>query len=155
MGRGTLDLVLWRHVQAADTQPGQSDLDRALTPKGRWQAEQVAAWLQRHLPGDAAVLSSAARRTVQALGRTFRTDEALAADRDAQALLAAAGWSGGLGVVLVVGHQPTLGQAAALLPTGVEQPWSVRKGAVWWLRQRQRLDQSQTLLVAVQSPELL
>jgi phosphohistidine phosphatase len=26
---------------------------------------------------------------------------------------------------------------------------------VWWLRQRQRLDQSQTVLLTVQSPEFL
>jgi len=31
----------------------------------------------------------------------------------------------------------------------------VRKGAVWWLRQRQRVDTWETVLLAVQSPELL
>ncbi|MGB4928034.1 MAG: histidine phosphatase family protein, partial [Giesbergeria sp.] len=32
---------------------------------------------------------------------------------------------------------------------------AVRKGAVWWLRQRQRVDTLETVLLAVQSPELL
>jgi phosphohistidine phosphatase len=31
----------------------------------------------------------------------------------------------------------------------------VRKGAVWWLRQRQRLESIQTVIVTVQSPEVL
>jgi phosphohistidine phosphatase len=116
----------------------------------------VAAWLQRHLPGDAAVLSSPARRTVQtaqALGLAFRTEEALTPDRDAHDLLAAAGWPMGRGAVLVVGHQPILGHVAALLLTGTAQPWSVRKGAVWWLRQRERAAQRETVLLAVQDAD--
>ena len=59
------------------------------------------------------------------------------------------------GAVLVVGHQPMLGQTIAQLMGLQSSECAVRKGAVWWLRQRQRLDQSQTVLVAVQSPELL
>jgi phosphohistidine phosphatase len=32
---------------------------------------------------------------------------------------------------------------------------SVKKGAVWWLRNREREAQLQTLVVTVQSPDLL
>ena len=59
------------------------------------------------------------------------------------------------GSILVVGHQPMLGQVIAQL-LGMQAPeCAVRKGAVWWLRQRQRLEQSQTVLMTVQSPEYL
>ena len=36
-----------------------------------------------------------------------------------------------------------------------ESECTVRKGATWWLRSRQREDQWQTLVVTVQSPEIL
>jgi phosphohistidine phosphatase len=35
--------------------------------------------------------------------------------------------------VLVVGHQPTLGETAAFLLGNLEMEWSMKKGAVWWL----------------------
>ena len=38
--------------------------------------------------------------------------------------------------VVVVGHQPTLGQAAALALTGKASDWSLKKGALWWLESR-------------------
>jgi phosphohistidine phosphatase len=57
--------------------------------------------------------------------------------------------------VLVVGHQPTLGQAAALALTGVASAWSVRKGAVWWLRRRVRDGEVEVVLRAVVGPDLV
>jgi len=57
--------------------------------------------------------------------------------------------------VLVIGHQPTLGIVAARLLAGVEQFWSVRKGAVWWLRGREREGSSQVVLQAMQGPDML
>ena len=60
--------------------------------------------------------------------------------------------------VLVVGHQPTLGAVAAMLMTGAgaageaAPSWSVRKGAVWWLRHRDRDGAAEVVLVAVVSP---
>jgi phosphohistidine phosphatase SixA len=35
------------------------------------------------------------------------------------------------GTVIVVGHQPTLGQLATLLLAGVEADWTIKKGAIW------------------------
>ena len=64
-------------------------------------------------------------------------------------------WPDAKGPVLVVGHQPTLGQVAARL-LGVEAPELViKKGAVWWLRQRSREQGVQTLVLTVQSPDIL
>ena len=68
------------------------------------------------------------------------------------ALLAAVRWPDAKAPVLVVGHQPTLGLVAAHLLAGVDQAWSVKKGAVWWLRRRERPGDGQTTLVAVRGP---
>ena len=56
---------------------------------------------------------------------------------------------------LIVGHQPTLGRTVARLLDWREEDCSIRKGAVWWLRQRERNGQVQTVIVTVQTPELL
>jgi phosphohistidine phosphatase len=57
--------------------------------------------------------------------------------------------------VLITGHQPVLGQAIAYLLGIPSGECSVRKGAVWWLRSRVRDGATQTIVVSVQTPELL
>lgn len=134
-----MDLILWRHADAEDGAPGASDEARRLTPKGRRQAKRVAAWLRKQLPDEAQVLASPAQRaqeTAQALTRRFKVSRQLGSAADPQSILKAAGWPGGGGTVVVVGHQPTLGQAAALALTGHATEWSVKKGAIWWLESR-------------------
>ena len=161
-----MDLILWRHAQAVmlEDEGGtvafdlSRDLPRPLTPKGERQAARMAEWLNQRLPDTTRILASPARRTqqtVEALGRRFRTIDALNPLANVNDLLMAARWPDAREPVLIVGHQPTLGLLAARLLTGHDQPWSVHKGAVWWLRQRQRLEQSQTVLMTVQSPEYL
>ena len=153
-----MDLILWRHAEAEDVEDGSEDLARALTPRGEKQATRMAAWLDRQLPEGLRVLASPARRTEQtarALGRKFKMRAELLPGGTPQDLLELAQWPRAKGAVLVVGHQPMLGQTIAQLMGLQSTDCAVRKGAVWWLRQRQRLDQSQTVLVAVQSPELL
>jgi phosphohistidine phosphatase len=153
-----MDLILWRHAEAFDARPGQDDLARALTPDGERQAQRVAGWLGRQLPAGARVLVSPALRaqqTAAALDRKSRTVDALAPGGSVEALLHAARWPGGRDVVLVVGHQPTLGAAAAWLLSGQAQPWSVRKGGVWWLRGRDRAGTLQVVLHAVIGPDVL
>ena len=153
-----MDLILWRHAEAHEAKPGQDDLDRPLTAKGERQAERMAAWLNRLLPESARVLASPARRTQQtvaALDRKFKTVDALAPDGTVDALLHAVRWPDGREPVLVVGHQPTLGLAAAYLMTREASPWTLRKGAVLWLRGRERDGEVQVVLHAAMSPELL
>lgn len=153
-----MDLILWRHAEAHEAKPGQDDLDRALTGKGERQAERMAAWLNRLMPSSARVLVSPARRTQQtvaALDRKFKTVSELAPEGDAEALLHAARWPDAREPVLVVGHQPTLGLAAAYLMTREPAAWVLRKGAVLWLRTREREGERQVLLHAAMAPELL
>jgi phosphohistidine phosphatase len=150
-----MDLILWRHAEA---EPGEPDHERKLTPKGVKQAQRMAAWLERHLPGRCRILASPAVRaqqTAQALERRFRTVDALAPDATPHAVLEAAGWPDGRGPVLVVGHQPTLGEVAALLVAGEAQPWPVRKGAVWWLSDRRRAATGAVVVRAVIAPDFV
>lgn len=153
-----MDLILWRHAEAEEAQDGSDDLARALTPRGEKQAARMAAWLDRQLPEGLRVLASPARRTEQtadALGRKFKMRAELLPGGTPQELLELAQWPRARGAVLIVGHQPVLGQTIAQLLDHKAPECAVRKGAVWWLRQRQRLDESQTVLMAVQSPEFI
>jgi phosphohistidine phosphatase len=155
-----MDLILWRHAQAHLLRDGETDLERRLTPKGERQAKQMAAWLNQRLPDSTRVLVSHAQRcqqTVMALGRSYKTIEALGPDGSVEALLQATRWPSSTEPVLVVGHQPTLGLVAAQLMSGSPQAWAIKKGAVWWLRQRESEGdaQSTVTLQAVQGPDCL
>ena len=158
-----MDLILWRHAQAHDALPGCEDLSRQLTHKGEGQAARVAGWLDRQLPQSARVISSPARRaeqTARALGRKFKLRDELRPDGSVDEVLDLIKWTTDLGpknkgVVLLVGHQPLLGQIAARLMEVSEQTCDIRKGAVWWLRSRMRENKMKTSLLAVNSAEFI
>ena len=153
-----MDLILWRHAEAEVIAPGQDDLQRALTPKGERQARRMAAWLNHRLAATTRVIVSPAlrcRQTAEALGREVRVVPSIAPDAPFSALVEASRWPKATEPVLICGHQPTLGQLAAHLLAGVEQDWAVKKGAVWWLRWRQRDGEPEVTLHAVQGPDAL
>ena len=162
-----MDLILWRHAEAEEIADGVDDPTRGLTSKGERHARRVAEWLNQVLPHSTKVLSSPALRakqTAEALERKFKISDALAPEGTVGGLLAAVRWPDAREPVLVVGHQPTLGLAAAYLMTGPRLagtgadtllPWSIRKGGVWWLRHRPREDRGEVVLVAVRTPELV
>jgi len=153
-----MDLILWRHAEAQEWTQGCDDMARRLTSRGEKQAARMAGWLDRQLPDNTRILVSPARRTEQtasALGRKFKIRPELAPGGSVAQLLEVAQWPDAKGCVLVVGHQPTLGQTIAQLIGLSVTECTVRKGAVWWLRNRQREALVQTLVVTVQSPEVL
>jgi len=160
-----MDLILWRHAQAQEHpdglhgQPGDAlDLARRLTPLGQKQAARMAAWLDRQLPEGARVYASPAQRTeqtVRALGRPYQLRDELLPEAEAAAVLALVQWPQGRGPAVIVGHQPTLGRVVARLLPLAEQDCPIRKGALWWLRSRERNGQLQTLIVTVQTPDRL
>ncbi len=146
-----IDLLLWRH---ADAENGIPDAGRALTAKGLTQAKRVAAWLKPRLPGDCVILVSPARRaqqTAAALDLPYTTEKRIGVHANVADIIAAAGWPKGNGAVLVVGHQPTLGQVAAQLLSGEPVGWTIKKGALWWFSYRA----GETDLRAVVSPDIL
>lgn len=153
-----MDLILWRHAEAQPGQEGEDDLLRPLTPRGEKQAARMAAWLERQLPQGLRMLASPARRTEQtalALGRPFKRRAELLPQGSPEDLLALVRWPQRRGAVLVVGHQPVLGQTAAQLLGMPAAECTLRKGAVLWLRQRQRQGENQTVLLAALSPDFL
>lgn len=153
-----MDLILWRHAQAHEATHGMDDLDRCLTTQGEKQAARMGQWLDRQLPSTARILVSPAQRTLQtarALGRKFKVCEDLSPDQSAQALLSRANWPLGKGTVVVVGHQPTLGQALSQLLDLKEADFAFKKGAVWWLRHRQQEGKNATVVITVQSPDFV
>ena len=153
-----MNLIFWRHAEAFDALEGQDDLSRTLTPKGEKQAVRMSQWLDRQLPEGIRVMSSPAVRceqTVKALGRKVKYKSELLPNASLDDLLVTAGWPDSKMSVLIVGHQPVLGQAVSYLLGLPSGECSVRKGAVWWLRSRVRDGDAQTVVVSVQTPELL
>ncbi len=154
-----MDLILWRHAQAAE---GTPDATRPLTSRGEKDAQLVARWLRQHLPKQTRVFASPSlrtRQTAQALDMPFEVTAMLDTDAGVEEHLAVCGWPEGTGgrhgAALLVGHQPTLGRLAALLLSGEEADWTLKKGAVWWFTNRVRDGETQTVLKAVMGPDLL
>jgi phosphohistidine phosphatase len=158
----TMDLILWRHAEAEDGDGRMPDAKRRLTARGEKQARKMAAWLNERLPKSVTILVSPAERTQQtahALGRPFEVEPKIGVGADCADLLATAGWPDSKvsrgGTLILVGHQPTLGRLAALLLSGSEADWTIKKGAIWWFSRRTREDEDRVMLRAVMEIDLL
>jgi phosphohistidine phosphatase len=151
-----MNLILWRHAEAEAS--ASTDLARQLTSRGRKQAQTVAKWLRNRLPSDAVILASPAARavqTVEALTDQYRIVKEIGPEAAADDVVAAVGWPEGIApTVVVVGHQPTLGLVASQLVTGDENEWSIKKGGVWWLENRDGNGAGQVVIRAVISSDL-
>lgn len=152
-----MDLIIWRHAEAEDITDKITDSERQLTAKGVKQAQKIAAWLNSFLPADTHIIASPAARTVQtaaALKRKFDISDLLFTSASISDHLTASRWPVG-GTVLLVGHQPTVGQLAALLMSGHPHHWEIKKGAAWWLRSALEGDSAYATLRAAMSPGML
>ena len=150
-----MDLILWRHCDAA---PGVPDELRPLTPLGRKQAARMARWLDARVPAGGRIIVSPALRaqqTAQALERGFQTMAELGPGASVAAVLAAAGWPEAREPVLVVGHQPTLGRVASFLLAGEELDQAMRTGAVWWLSNRAHQEPAAVALKVAIGPDFV
>ena len=154
-----MDLLLWRHAEAED---GFPDETRKLTARGEQQAKQMAKWINKHAPKNLRIIASPATRcqqTAQALGRPFETDPRLATSGNVADLLAVAGWTVSNQAmyrnVLIIGHQPTLGQTTSLLLSGSETGLPVKKGALRWISKRMLNGKTQTVCRISLTPKLL
>ncbi|MDP3636836.1 MAG: histidine phosphatase family protein [Azonexus sp.] len=150
-----MELLLWRHAEAED---GEDDLKRRLTERGEKQARLMAKWIREHQPKDLRIIVSPAvrtRQTAEALKLPFEIERKIAPEACVSALIAASGWPQASGAVLIVGHQPSLGCMASLLLAGHEAEWTIKKGALWWLTNRVRRGETQTVLRAVIPAEFL
>lgn len=159
----SFELLLWRHAEAED---GFPDATRRLTPRGEKQAQRMARWILAHAPQDLRIVVSPPTRcqqTAAALGLPFEIDQRLSTRGNAADLLAVAGWPVGAAkaddsqarAVLIVGHQPTLGQSAAFLLSGKEDDREIKKGALCWLRHPRFALDGRTELRAYLTPALV
>ena len=125
-----------------------------------------------------------ADQTAKALDRKYKTHAALAPLAGVDDLLALVHWpnintntntntrsspspspspspsskitnAGPSGCVVVVGHQPTLGQTVSRLLRLGSSDCSIKKGGLWWLRLREREGAAEVSVVAVLSPDLV
>ena len=146
-----MDLILWRHAEAEE---GVPDAARKLTKKGEKQAEKLAAWLRARIHQPVRMLVSPTTRTqqtAQAFSSQFEIVKEIGLNSSAKRILQVTGWPHTEETVVVIGHQPTLGQLAALLLSGLEMDWNIKKGAIWWFQSPG--DDSETVLRAVITPK--
>ena len=176
-------IILWRHAEAKDIFDGndavkidiaQSDMQRALTQKGRRQAANMAMWLNPQLPKATLLLCSPALRafqTAEALQDVNKSckiniSQALKPGASLNAVLASIAKTNSCDSLVLVGHQPWLGQLAAhllgLFEQGHTKELAIKKGAIWWLRLDKTQDKTREeamsaryIIHTVQIPSLL
>ena len=119
------DIFLLRHAHAEAPLAGQSDFDRPLSALGKRQVEDAATWLQGRLGPATRVLCSPALRTQQTLDQLqtrvsdlqVRT-EADIYDASPGTLLMLLDREFDARCLLLIGHNPGLESAVALLSAG-------------------------------------
>lgn len=149
------DLILWRHAEAEVLMHGQSDLQRALIKKGHKQAKQMSVWLKKYQPKNTYMLVSPAlrtRETANYLTQEWVEDSRLAPERPVAPIIQLLAQSP-FDALMLVGHQPWIGELAAHCLGVHEGPLAIKKGAVWWLRLPK--NGTQYKLYSVQSPDLV
>jgi len=155
-----MDLILWRHAHAEALEGDASyrlDTERKLTPKGQKQAAKMALWLDSVLPHSCKILVSPSQRTMQtalALGRKFKVVAEVGTDSNVDQILTACNWPNSREPVLIIGHQPQLGDIVCRLVPGIKE-CAMRKGNVWWISQKDGEENPMTFLKAVMTPELV
>ena len=159
------NLILWRHAEAEDESASGKDIDRALTRRGRKDAVKMAKWLTEHLPSNTTILCSPARRcleTASALhdlsGLELNVAEFLSVNSTVARIAKEVSNDDMTKTIAIIGHQPNLGMLIARLLGMNQTTCVVKKGQVWWLRQRIADDEKQALqtyLFAVQNPDYL
>ena len=152
-----MDLILWLH---ADAEEGFPDLARQLTRKGHDQAAKMAGWLKTQIPDPSELTllvspATRARQTAEAFSHEFEIVHEVGLGASVNQILVAANWPYAKGTVIVVGHQPTLGEVAQILQPDIPPGLSFRKGSVWWFQYRKKNAAAETVLHTVKYPESL
>lgn len=154
------NLIFWRHAEAEVLGAFGLDKNRALTKNGRKDAAKMAKWLNQHLPANTEVLSSPAQRcleTAEALHNLgqheIKVADFLSVGSTVEQIAKKITNDDSSKTILVIGHQPNLGLLISKLLGMKENACVVKKGAVWWLRQREVNGVLQTYLFTVQHPD--
>ena len=130
-------LYLLRHAKSSWDEPGLADRERPLAPRGRKAAKRIAAYLGREDAAPAVVLCSSSVRTRQTLAAILP-----ALDGDPEVLVEDGLYAAGsdtllariralppaAGSVLLIGHNPGIGDLALLLAGGGDADALARLG---------------------------
>ena len=158
------NLIVWRHAEAEVLASVSNDKDRALTKKGNKDAAKMAKWLHQYLPADVHIICSPAKRcleTVAALQQLnpnqkkyeIKIVDYLRVDSSVAVMAKQLINDDMTKTTLLIGHQPNLGIFIAKLLGMNEDSCVVKKGAVWWLRQRIIDSKLKYYLLTVQLPD--
>lgn len=151
------NIIIWRHAEALPVEAVGDDLARPLSAKGQRQSKRMARWLNRHLPDNLLLLSSPALRafqTAEALKCKINVCQALQPNATLPEILDSLSELESQQNVLLVGHQPWLGQLVGHLLGLESAEFSIEKGATWWLRQSST-QPSAYKITSVQAPSQL
>ncbi len=149
-------LFIWRHADAGTPlDDAEADFHRQLSGKGRKQAQAAARWLQAVAGPQLTLLSSPAPRawqTASFAGPPSRLDD-LAPGQPVAAARAAlrACWPQPGGPVVLVGHQPQLGELISSLLGPQPFALTLRKAGIWALRYRAEREPA-VVVVSVRDP---
>lgn len=153
------NLILWRHAEAEMDSKTGADTDRALTKAGLKDAAKMAKWLNQHLPSNTEAYCSPARRCIETASALQKLNpieikvvDFLSIDSTAEIITKQIVDNDSSKTILIIGHQPNLGLVITKLLGMNESACAVKKGAVWWLRQRDVDGVLQTYLFTVQHP---
>jgi phosphohistidine phosphatase len=116
-------LILMRHAKSSWEDPTLEDFDRPLNTRGRRSAEALGRWLRDRGHRPAGVLTSPARRTRETLERLRpflppdlpRRDDPRLYDAEADTMLEVLRGGPRLTPLLMLGHNPGIGEFAELL----------------------------------------
>jgi phosphohistidine phosphatase len=176
-----MNIVIWRHAEAEFKSISGLDHDRLLTEKGRADAHRIAKWLQKNLPRNTKIYTSPALRCLetvdelvklntQKIERNVQVVDVLNVESHASAIRQQLLQENEQKSILLVGHQPTLGdlvrdlllvenQAAVAKQNLAPLPLVIKKGAVWWLRSKIKPQEGalnrQVFVLTVQHPDLI
>jgi phosphohistidine phosphatase len=162
------NLILWRHAEAEIQSHSGTDADRALTKHGLKDAARMAAWLDQYLPKNTEILCSPARRCLETaaallqlntskIKREVKIVDFLGVNSSVGEIAKQVSNDESSQTILIIGHQPNLGLLIAEVLGMKESACVVKKGAVWWIRQRDQNGlagaTTQTYLFTVQHPD--
>ena len=159
-----INLFIWRHAEAEDLSP---DLARPLTAKGQKDAARVAKALAKKLDEKSCIVCSPSVRTKQTveplvarISLEVTIDQRLAPGADVDDVLdvlehTITTCNDDGPTIVLVGHQPWVGQLARRLLTDSRGDLSVKKAAAWWLVRRSRDGSTEWTLRAVLDPDLV
>ena len=154
------DLIFWRHAEAEDVSSSGKDTDRALTKRGRKDAARMAKWLSQYLPAVTVVLCSPAQRCLETAAALSALNQAhiqiedfLSVDSSVERIAKELASKYSAKTVLIVGHQPNLGLLISKLLGMHQSAGVVKKGSVWWLRQRFAGNNATYYIYTVKQPD--